>query len=52
MNPLLILMIFVVAVALWFALRRIFRPLGGWLLSIMQDTKIIIEDKEEDKDDE
>lgn len=52
MNPLLILMIFVVAVALWFALRKIFRPLGGWLLSIMQDTKIIIEDKEEDKDDE
>lgn len=52
MNPLLILMIFAVAVALWFALRKIFRPLGRWLLSIMQDTKEIIEVKEEDKDDE
>ena len=52
MNPLLILMICAVAVALWFALRKIFRPLGGWLLSIMQDTKEIIEDKEEDKNDE
>lgn len=52
MNPLLILMIFVVAVALWLALRKTFRHLGGWLLSIMQDTKEIIEDNEEDKYDE
>lgn len=52
MNPLLILMIFVVAVALWFALRKTFRPLGEWMISIMQDTKEIIEVKEEDKDDE
>ena len=52
MNPLLILMICVVAVALWFALRKTFRSLGGWRPSIMQDTKEIIEDKEEDKDDE
>ena len=33
MNPLLILMIFAVAVALWFALRKIFRPLGGGYLA-------------------
>ena len=52
MNPLLMLMIFAVAVALWFALRKIFRPLGGWILSFMQDTKEIIGDKEKDKDDE
>ena len=52
MNPFLIVMVLIAAIALWFALRCLFVPVGGWIRSIIHSTEKIINSQEEENHDE
>lgn len=52
MNPFFIVIVLIAAIALWFALRCLFVPVGGWIKSIIHSTEKIINTQEEKKNDE
>ena len=47
MNPTFWFLIILIAVALWFALSILFKPMGKFVTKIFNDTKDIINDEEE-----
>lgn len=51
MNPTFWFLIILIAVALWFALSILFKPMGEFVTKIFNDTKYIINDEEEKTED-
>ena len=49
MNPFLIVVVLIAAIALWFVLRCWFVPVGGWIRSIIHSTEKIIENHDEQR---
>ena len=47
MNPTFWFLIILIAVALWFALSILFKPMGKFVTKIFNDSKDIINDEEE-----
>lgn len=53
MNPVFIILVLLAAVALWFLLSFLFRPLGSLILRIWQDAvDEISKNEDEEKEDE
>ena len=52
MNPFLIVVVLIAAIALWFVLRCWFVPVVGWIRSIIHSTEKIINNQEEENHDE
>lgn len=52
MNPFLIVVVLIAAIALWFVLRFLFVPVGGLIRSIISSTEKIINNQEEENHDE
>jgi hypothetical protein len=47
MNPVFWLIVILVLVGIWFGLTALFKPLGGYLYEIFNDTKEVINEVEE-----
>lgn len=52
MNPVFWLFVVLVLIAVWFGLTVIFKPLGGFLARILNDTLETINEEDEEKENE
>lgn len=47
MNPVFWLIVILVLVGIWFGLTAFFKPVGGYLYKVINDTKEVINEVEE-----
>lgn len=52
MNPVLIIIIFLAATALWFLLSSLYRPLGRFMYGIWKEAVDAMEDEEKSENNE
>lgn len=50
MNPVFWFLVLVILVGFWFGSSILFKPLGGWLYRVFNDTKEILNEEDREKE--